>query len=249
MAFTDNFTRANEDLSASPNWTVVSGGSSAAVISSNQLAVSTSQASGLIVCPDQGSADHYIEWTLQGSFTYSYVACRATDGDNWIGVRGWDNKIQLAKNVAGTLTVLSEPLGVTNGDTIRFECSGNTLTVDRNGSEVINVTDAFNNTETRQGIVPIDGNQDPWIDNFEAGSGAATASITNIDGDNSVYQGQASVVITCSGTPSTVTTWSADISGDSLTKVSWNSGNPQVTIPVGTTLRAGNGTLNVTYTE
>lgn len=77
----------------------------------------------------------------------------------------------------------------------------------------------------------------------------AAPVINNIDGDNNVYQGQSTVTINTTNFPTSVTTWSADISGDALTKVGWNSGNPQVTIPVGTTLRAGNGTLNITYTE
>jgi len=73
-------------------------------------------------------------------------------------------------------------------------------------------------------------------------------AITNIDGDNEVAQGQTSVTIACNNTPASVSSWDADIGGDSLTPVSWNSGNPIVDIPGGTTL-TGSATLTVNYTE
>lgn len=77
---------------------------------------------------------------------------------------------------------------------------------------------------------------------------AAGPTIQNIDGDNEVYQGQTPVTINCANTPASVASWNADINGNSLTTISWNSGNPQVTIPGGTPL-ISNGTLTVNYTE
>ena len=249
--FTDNFNRTNENLDASANWTVVTGTTGAAIISSNQLGVDTAQPSGLIVCPDQGLADHYAEYDLQNVFTHSYVVCRATDGDNFIGLRGWDNKWDLDKYVAGVKTNIGQwattPVA---GDTARIECVGNTITVDVNGVERINITEAFNNTETRQGVVPILSSPDPWIDTFEVGAlGVLVPSLTNIDSDDDVFQGQTGVLIQMANVPTTVSTWDADIGGSSLTKISWNTDQTAtVDIPVGTTLTAG-ATLTVNYTE
>ena len=184
MAFSDNFDRANENLSASANWTVVTGAADAAVISGNQLAVNTTQSAGLIVCPDQGSADHYVEYTLQEAFTYSYVAIRATDGDNFIGVRGWDNAYDIDKYVAGVPTYelgtwASAPQV---GDVVRLQAEGDTIKVLVNGTERISITEAFNNTETRQGVVPITSSPNPWIDSFSADAlAAATPTVTDVD--------------------------------------------------------------------
>lgn len=95
----------------------------------------------------------------------------------------------------------------------------------------------------------VSGTTTTYFQGFTLDIGASLPAITNIDGDDNVYRGQTPVTINTTNFPSSVTTWSADISGEALTKIGWNSGNPQVTIPVGISLYAGNGTLNITYTE
>lgn len=224
MAFSDDFNRANENLGASANWTVVTGVADAAVISSNQLATNTTQTNGLIVSPDEGSADHSVEWTLQNVYTHSYVAVRATDGDNFIGARGWDNKWHIDKCVAGTWTYahgewLSAPV---SGDVARLECVGDTIKLFVNDVERISVTDAFNNTETRQGIVPINSSVDPWIDSYSTSSTAATPTVTSVDTDEIIYLGQGYIVISTTDIPVSVN-YGADIGGEDAVFVSRNS--------------------------
>lgn len=74
-------------------------------------------------------------------------------------------------------------------------------------------------------------------------------SITNIDGDNTVNQGQQSVTINMANVPTSVASWSASIGGNALTTVSWNA-NQTATVHIPANLAAGGSQqLSVTYTE
>lgn len=172
MAFSDNFDRADEDLTASADWTLIAGEAGAAIVSGNQLGINTSQTNGLILSPDEGTPNHYVEYTLREAFKHSMVVVRATDENNFIGHRGWDNKYSLYKMESGTLTLLADTFGVAANDVIRVECNGDTIKVYANGVERLSVTESFNNTATRQGISPrgSNPNPNPWIDSYSTNS-------------------------------------------------------------------------------
>lgn len=78
-------------------------------------------------------------------------------------------------------------------------------------------------------------------------------TIVNIDGDNNIYQGQQNVVITLADGLETVptsepTSWYARYGGITLTPVSWNLGNPEVSVPLDLGLTIGqNYSLEVGY--
>lgn len=78
--------------------------------------------------------------------------------------------------------------------------------------------------------------------------------VSNIDGDNTIYEGQTGVVITLADDILTVPTtepssWYATYGGVSLTPVSWNSGNPTFDVPIDTGLSLDTGyPLEVGYT-
>lgn len=89
---------------------------------------------------------------------------------------------------------------------------------------------------------------------FSDASVPADFIISNIDGDNTIYEGQTSVVVTLTDDIETVptsepTSWYATYGGVTLTPVSWNSGNPTFDIPIDTGLNLDTGyPLEVGYT-
>jgi hypothetical protein len=79
---------------------------------------------------------------------------------------------------------------------------------------------------------------------------APTPTINNIDGDNTVGQGQSNVVINMANVPTSVASWSATLGGVSLTAVAWGTNQTAtVSLPSGQPSASVNSTLNVTYTE
>jgi len=168
--FTDNFTRADENLEASANWTRVGGVAGAAAIRTNAVdEISTAQTA--YQCPDQASADHYTQVKMIGGGTGSKFQCcvRLTDTSNFIGFRTHYTRWQLYKRNAGTFTLLGtwSSTPVLN-DIMRLEASGNSIEAFVNSTSRIGpITDSFNNTETRQGLVPRNYTGS-LIDDFEA---------------------------------------------------------------------------------
>ena len=172
MAFTDNFNRSAEDLEASANWTRVDGSAGAArVNASNQLRCVSEAA---YQCPDQSSANHYTQAALETEGDAFPIATRVTDKDNYIAARVRStNVMELYKKASGSFSLLgSYGSGISAGDTLYLESdSSDNHTVKHNGTTRIGpVSDAFNNTETRQGLIPRAASYDPWIDDFEAGA-------------------------------------------------------------------------------
>lgn len=74
-------------------------------------------------------------------------------------------------------------------------------------------------------------------------------TITDIDGDDDVQVGQASVTIACAGLDSAPATQTVTLGGESLTITDWNSGSPIVTIPVDIALKWGRTDLDLVVTD
>lgn len=191
-AFTDDFNRADENLEVSDNWTRVGGVTGLARVANNELyltAISTNQAAYL--CPDQGTADNYVEFTARNitSSASPFVATRLTDSSNFVGIRynPASTRWETYKRVAGTFTLIASifsPPTFAVGDTIKLEVFGNILFMYINGylrtSDYIG-TDAALQGVTRQGIVARTISHEPFIDNFTAG---ATVFATGPFADN-----------------------------------------------------------------
>ena len=183
--FTDNFNGegSSVDLAAhTPSggtaWTRIDGSANmATVLTANILNCNTTDVSGaLYVCDDQGSANHYLQYNAKSTIAQAFVANRATDRDNFIGTRLLNTKVEIYKRVTSTFTQLGST-GTTVGavdDVIRLESdSADAHEAFLNAaSEVGPATDAFNSSETRQGVVARKVSGD-WLDNFEAGTLAA----------------------------------------------------------------------------
>lgn len=206
MAFTDSFTRADESLEADAGWTLVSGDSAAAAIVSNAVSVTTGQNAGAIVCTDQSALAHYTQADI-GATAYSLIAVRVTDGLNFIGLRYTDGDWQCYKRASGTWTLLgSYTVGLAAGDTAYIEVDDNDYVRCRvNGSLIIGpILDTFNNTVTRQGVIPRTANVTGWLDNFEAGSLVATSSIDTVS--SQLLDGSTSNTLTVSTFAGNLTT-------------------------------------------
>jgi hypothetical protein len=175
-AFTDNFNRADENLEASANWTHDGLIAGAVAVRSNALANLTSDATGSAYkCPDQGSADHYVQFTARATANSGpFVCCRLADRSNFVGIRNNGGTLEIFRRVSGTLSSLhSSAQSIVSGTVLRLECTGTNWRALKDGAQV--ATGAIGSaglTNQRQGVVgrtTITG-QNPWIDNFEAGA-------------------------------------------------------------------------------
>ncbi len=194
MAFFDNFNRADEALGASANWTFVDGTVGLAAVRSNQLAALTgSGQASAYRCPDQGSADHYVQFTVRNITAESgpFVCCRMVNSANFVGIRNSGGFLQVYRRVSDTLTQLhSSNQSIVVGDVLRLECQGTNWTAYKNGVQI--ATGAIGHaslTNVRQGVVARIVVHNPWIDDFEAGQ----LALPPITGDVDVVEGEDTV--------------------------------------------------------
>lgn len=179
MAFTDDFTFSGtagslQNLSARAGWSLVAGGAAgdAYVPSSGTALACSPSTESAFRCTDQASASHYTEALMLGDCP-GFVCVRLTDPNNWIGFRYSGGVFQVYKRVAGSFTQLGSDYSVSlaGGKTGRLAANGDTITFTVDGVARClgaGVTETFNNTETRQGIVARNSGTDPWLDDFEA---------------------------------------------------------------------------------
>lgn len=172
--FTDDFNRANENLSVNANWTLVDGSAAAMAISSNQLAASQSTLT-TVLSPDLGSVNQYVAYTLVNvGVNGPFAVVRATNQNNWVGVRNSASAYQVFKMVAGTITQLAftSPTPAV-GDKIRLSAIDGGVTLSINGSDVTPQPMSLGGdllTATRQGVVARTATRVPWLDDYEAGA-------------------------------------------------------------------------------
>lgn len=184
MAFTDNFNRANAFLE---NSLVASNGqlwefdgqiAEAAGIGSNMLAATTTNSTGTaFFCPDQGSADHYVQGRVKTSANSGpFMCCRLADRSNFVGIRNNGGTLEVYRRVGGTLSSLhASAQGIAVDDILRLECEGTNWRAYKNGVQFPGAAGSgaigsAGLTSQRQGIVVRTTTQNPWIDDFEAGA-------------------------------------------------------------------------------
>lgn len=178
MAFLESFDRADENLEASANWTRVDGAAGAGAVRSNQFA-QLSATNTLYQCPDQASANHYAQAASQVSGAWTgFMAIRATDSNNFIGIRPGTNVVELYKRVAGTFTLLGSATVTTAVGVVYYvEGSGNNLTVKADGVTKLGPTaETAQNTVTRSGLV-VRTTLNPTLDSFESGALSSAAAL------------------------------------------------------------------------
>lgn len=181
MAFTDDFTNAGstQDLGARTGWTRVDGTNLDLKITGSGTALDSQGIDETAYrCTSQASADHYSQavWKDASSNVSPFLCVRVTDSNNWIGVRANGGDWQLYKRDTGSFSNIgSYTAASADGDVVKVRATGNSIVVSINGTDRITVTEAFNNTELRQGVVAHAGSSmAPWIDDFEAGAVGGT---------------------------------------------------------------------------
>jgi len=241
--FTDSFTRSAENLSVSSNWTLVDGLATAAQVDTSNR-VKFGSGTGSHQCPDQGSSAHYTQVErIATTVNRAYFECcvRLTDSNNFIGARYEASKWELYKRDTGSFTLLGSDAvtGASNPDTLYLEVdSGNNYVVKVNGSTSISgVSDSFNSTETRQGLVTRNDTASPAIDDFEADALSGVATIT---ADGVLVAGSA----TLSGVTEVVNTASGVLVAGAATIAGQATVGSVATITADGVLVAGDATLS-----
>lgn len=187
MPFLDDFNRADQNLEAFASYTH-SGIAGAAAVRSNLLASNTTDSlGGLYLIPAQGSTEQYMQAAFRAepsaSVPIGFIAVRATDTSNYIGLRRANGAWELYKRVAGTFTLLgSYTAGFVAGDVGRIEVNAlNEIRCYVNGALMIGpVVDSFNSSALRQGIAARGSVLNPWIDNLDGGAMGGIAGGANI---------------------------------------------------------------------
>ena len=173
--FTDDFNRPDENLSASPDWTLVNGSASDARIDGNGLRSGTASSTGsLHLAPATPSTAHYAEVRFLES-TGALVVVRAVDANNCIGVRFRLGNLELYRRVNGSLLLVKrEP--VTAGVHARLEAEGTQVRIYQGapgawtGIGAYSVTNSVLQTSTRCGyIARFAVESGPVYDNFACG--------------------------------------------------------------------------------
>lgn len=191
MPFTDNFNGESSEVdlaahvpSGGAAWTRVDGAANHLTVISAGWAVNNTNddAGALYRCDDQGSSAHYTQFKTLDENAVMFVANRATNRSNFFGVRTRAGTCEVFKRTAGAFTSLgaSGASTVKADDVVRFEVSaGNVHTTKVNGIQVHQVTDSFNSTETRQGLVARSRGRSSWLDDYEAGPLSAPTPMIN----------------------------------------------------------------------
>jgi lysophospholipase L1-like esterase len=187
--FSDDFQRADQNLEASANWTLLSGGIAGGItISSNEPFVNdTSTGGSPYTCPDIGSADMYVQASMPDNATgaASFLCLRLQDQNNWLGVRYVQSNatLEIYKRVAGTLTrVASCTYKIVDGDVFKYEQYGNNAVLRINGDVRIGpvgIGSLFTSV-TKAGLVGRFAAGFAWY-NFEAGQVNRLASSGLLD--------------------------------------------------------------------
>ena len=172
--FTDNFTRSNQDLATSGDWTNV-GGLDLTIVS-NQVVGANGSQSADIYAGDTLANDQYVEIEfVDASVTGSVkVLARFTDIDNCYELRARSNgDLQVRKFVAGSASNLdggglSSTENITTGETMRLEVTGSspaTIEVFKDGVSLGSRTDS----EFTSGDAGFATTSGDTVDNFKCG--------------------------------------------------------------------------------
>lgn len=177
--FTDSFDRANENLEASANWTLMTGTAAAAVVASNALTLAGSGKTNptIYTAPDTGSVDHFAEAVVNSvaALNSLHIAVRVNANGDYIGVRARSTTgYQVFQSVGGTLTQILVAGTVAAGNIVRLAVAGNAVALFINGAQSGATVSTTVTTGTKPGIVirgeNVTGVQDNWRSG--AGSGA-----------------------------------------------------------------------------
>lgn len=185
MAFTDDFTGTNGQLLENRSgWSLVINGAYTAKIYSNAICSDArGEGAGPSVwqCTDQGSADQYVQATVNFTVASDFLCTRLIDRTNFLGWYLGGTGAAGSRFVTYASGILTTIVSTQGADTniIKITCEGNTVKyykdgVQQGGDQTI--TDG--NAETSQGFVfEVDSGDVTKFYDFEAGPMAADKSL------------------------------------------------------------------------
>jgi hypothetical protein len=189
----DSFNRANSTTSLGTT-NSYNGGSSLAWqnlvgtwgITNNQ-AYNAGNAANAVSVVDAGVSDCKVSVTVSAySSVWKFIA-RASNGTNFLCVTG----TALSKVTNGSFSSLGTIPAFTTGDVLTFVLNGSSITIQKNGTTVLTVTNTFNQTATMYGLSS--NNNTALYDNFQiedlnTGGTTFTDGSTPFDTKQSIYQ-------------------------------------------------------------
>jgi len=174
--FVTDFTALpDQDLSTVAGWARIIGVANGAAVRSGKLAgLDTGAPGSLYLINDQGNQNHFVEITLPSPMPASsgpFAICRADlTGQNYVGIRSLGAGIECFKREASNMVSLSTTGAVVAGDVLRLECSAQTWTTKKNGTQL--ATGSIGNValnSTRQGFIARSVAVNPFATKFAAG--------------------------------------------------------------------------------
>ncbi|MEO0975979.1 MAG: hypothetical protein AAFV69_14025 [Pseudomonadota bacterium] len=170
-AFTDDFNRADEDLTDSADWSVFANGTGVAGVVSNELNLeATSGTDRVYYVESIQEVDAYAECTVGQTNWSSFLVVRATSRTEWVGCRSGGAEYDLFYQDGGFTSVATGTAAPVIGDTMRIEISGNNARVLVNGVEDIGWTDISAGPPSTGDRVGFCGRASNTADDFEAGA-------------------------------------------------------------------------------
>jgi hypothetical protein len=152
----------------------------------NNQAYNAGNTANAVSVVDAGVSDCKVSVTVSNySSVWKFIA-RASNGTNFLCVTG----TSLSKVTNGSFSSLGSIPAFTTGDVLTFLLNGSSITIQKNGTTVLTVTNTFNQTSTMHGLSS--NNNTALFDNFQVedlstgGTTFTDASIT-FDTKQSIY--------------------------------------------------------------
>ena len=175
-AITDDFNRADEDVSANANWSVLwnpdSNEQDIGVVSNQVAAQTGTPRAAFKHGTSVGSSDQYAQIDFvsgSGSNNFASLYVRAADTSNYYEARFTNSgKAIIYKTVSGSETLLANVTGtaLSGGEVLRLEAEGTALRAKVDGVTISSATDS----DLSGDGVGFGRNNDIIVDNFEADS-------------------------------------------------------------------------------
>lgn len=175
-SFTDNFNRANGNLSVGDSWTLLAGAAGAGQVQSNMVRSTTGLGTGAFGTPGMGTIDHYAKATSKTTATSGKIpiSCRVTDSANYVGSSWGGGAYQLTKVVNNSGVQVGASSGITpaSDDEVVVAMKGDYGTVYVNKKRAIgplacSLSGAL--TSQRAGMPLGSAAVDPLLDDFSCG--------------------------------------------------------------------------------
>jgi hypothetical protein len=131
QTFSDDFNRANENLNANANWTLLAGTDTDLTVASNQVATGVTTPSGsYAACPDCGDEDQYIQWTnrVTSSGRLATFLCYVDVDNHMFCWHSSGTEARISVKAAGVATTrINATIVLTSGDVFKARRLGSTV--------------------------------------------------------------------------------------------------------------------------